>query len=87
MRVTTGHDDAPAALTRVWGKEVRRARKKLRLSLRGLAPLLGVDYRTVWRWEHNQNTPPAAILQRLANLSGLTLGLQFTPEGEPNGTD
>ena len=56
------HGDTPetrATLARLEaGGELHRRRQALGLTLKALAAILGIDWRSVWRWEHGQRTPP-----------------------------
>ena len=51
---------------------VRRIRRRLDVSQRGLAALLGVSQSAVARWETGRTSPRVSTLERLLELAGLT---------------
>lgn len=55
---------------------VRRVRRILDVSQRGLAQLLGVSQSTVARWETARTSPRAEVLVQLARMAGLSLVLR-----------
>lgn len=55
---------------------VRRIRRILDVSQRGLAELLGVSQSVVARWETARTSPTAEMLVRLARMAGLSLVLR-----------
>ncbi len=54
------------------GSRIEMARKVAGLSQRELALRLGVDEKTVGRWERGENAPRGRHLQRLAEVTGRT---------------
>jgi len=51
------------------GKDIRKFRKKLGLTQKELAAILGVDQVTVNRWENNKARPSRLALRQLERLS------------------
>lgn len=47
-------------------------REKSGLSLNKLADLINVQMNTVWRWESGRATPSAEMVQKLANVLGIS---------------
>ena len=47
-------------------------RKKAKLTQRELAKALGVQFQTVWRWEHGEREPSLDILKKLCEILGIT---------------
>ena len=50
---------------------VRRVRRILDVSQRGLAAIIGVSQSVVARWETGRTSPRASVLQQLLRLAGL----------------
>ena len=48
------------------GPELRAARRRLRLSQRALAAVLGVPQKTLWRWENGAHPIEHGPILRLA---------------------
>ena len=61
---------------------VRRIRRILDVSQRGLAALLGVSQSVVARWETGRTSPRASVLEDLLRRAGLEVSLQDR-HGEP----
>lgn len=55
---------------KVWGKRIRAARRSRGLTLRQLAPLLGVSHAAVDRWERGVNGPSDALKVSIASWAG-----------------
>jgi len=49
-------------------KEVRRARKRLGLTLDQMAAALDIDRQTWWRWEHGVRIPPPFLWRAIEHL-------------------
>lgn len=58
---------------------VRKARELTGLTQLDLARLMGTDRNSVNRWEMGMHDPSVAVLQRLAQVTGLVLTLEITP--------
>ncbi|MBI3924978.1 MAG: helix-turn-helix transcriptional regulator [Armatimonadetes bacterium] len=63
----------------MWGSQIREARLQLDWTIADLARAVGVSYRTIIRWEHDQNFPAPEVLQKLANVTGTILEVSFHP--------
>jgi HTH-type transcriptional regulator/antitoxin HipB len=61
---------------------VRRVRRILDVSQRGLAARLGVSQSVVARWETGRTSPRAAVLERLLRMAGLRARLADETTGE-----
>jgi transcriptional regulator with XRE-family HTH domain len=61
------------------GFRIRTARKARRLTQKELAARLGVDVRTVIRWEQNHNEPGRAERKRIALTLGVKRGYLDAP--------
>jgi transcriptional regulator with XRE-family HTH domain len=61
---------------------VRRVRRVLDVSQRGLAALLGVSQSVVARWETGRTSPRASVLQHLLRLAGLGSRMTDIETGE-----
>lgn len=61
---------------------VRRIRRRLDVSQRGLAALLGISQSVVARWETGRTSPRVCDLERLLELAGLTARVQDDEGGE-----
>jgi transcriptional regulator with XRE-family HTH domain len=61
---------------------VRRIRRILDVSQRGLAALLGVSQSVVARWETGRTSPRVSVVQRLFGLAGLRAEVRDTESGE-----
>lgn len=72
---------------------VRRVRRILDVSQRGLAALLDVSQSVVARWETGRVSPRASVLHELLTLAGLTVairdeeGAEVTPMRDDGGRD
>lgn len=64
---------------------VRRVRRILDVSQRGLAALLEVSQSVVARWETGRTSPRANVLQHLLSLAGLRPSVHDTDTGEEVG--
>ncbi|MBC2934497.1 helix-turn-helix domain-containing protein [Nocardioides sp. zg-1228] len=62
---------------------VRRIRRILDVSQRGLAEVLGVSQSMVARWETARTSPRANVLQQLLRLAGIGVALRDEWTGEP----
>lgn len=60
---------------------VRRIRRILDVSQRGLAALLGVSQSAVARWETERTSPRVSVLQRMMRLAGLAVVLHDEESG------
>lgn len=61
---------------------VRRIRRILDVSQRGLARLLGVSQSAVARWETERTSPRVSVLQRMLRLGGVAVSLHDESTGE-----
>ncbi|MDR7253451.1 HTH-type transcriptional regulator/antitoxin HipB [Nocardioides sp. BE266] len=61
---------------------VRRVRRILDVSQRGLAKLLGVSQSVVARWETGRTSPRAIVLHRLLDMANVKIGLTDKDSGE-----
>jgi HTH-type transcriptional regulator/antitoxin HipB len=61
---------------------VRRIRRILNVSQRGLAALLGVSQSAVARWETERTSPRVSVLQQMLSLAGLAVTLHEEESGE-----
>ena len=61
---------------------VRRIRRILDVSQRGLAALLGVSQSVVARWETGRTSPRATVLHRLLELAHVEVGFRDKDSGE-----
>ncbi|RYB93272.1 XRE family transcriptional regulator [Nocardioides oleivorans] len=61
---------------------VRRIRRILDVSQRGLAALIGVSQSVVARWETGRTSPRAAVLLRLLRMAEVGVELHDVPSGE-----
>ena len=64
---------------------VRRIRRILDVSQRGLAVILEVSQSVVARWETGRTSPRASVLQRLLRLAGLHASVRDDETGEEVG--
>ena len=64
---------------------VRRIRRILDVSQRGLAALLEVSQSVVARWETGRTSPRARVLQRLLTMAGLRASVHSEETGEEVG--
>ena len=62
---------------------VRRIRRILDVSQRGLAELLGVSQSVVARWETERTSPRVSVLQQMLRLAGVAVALHDEDSGEP----
>ncbi|MDR7254504.1 HTH-type transcriptional regulator/antitoxin HipB [Nocardioides sp. BE266] len=62
---------------------VRRIRRILDVSQRGLAAILGVSQSVVARWETGRTSPRVDVLQRMLRLAGVKVELRDEATGEP----
>jgi transcriptional regulator with XRE-family HTH domain len=60
---------------------VRRVRRILDVSQRGLAGLLGVSQSVVARWETGRTSPRVAVVQQMLQLAGLRVGFSDAETG------
>ena len=51
------------------GKDIKKLRKKLKWTLDRMALSLGVDIRTVQRWESNESRPSRLAQRELSRLA------------------
>jgi HTH-type transcriptional regulator/antitoxin HipB len=61
---------------------VRRVRRRLDVSQRGLAALLEVSQSVIARWETGRTSPRASVLHHLLTLAGLGLSVHHQDTGE-----
>lgn len=61
---------------------VRRIRRILDVSQRGLARLLGVSQSAVARWETERTSPRVSVLQQMLRLAGVAVSLHDESSGE-----
>jgi HTH-type transcriptional regulator/antitoxin HipB len=61
---------------------IRRIRRILDVSQRGLAALLGVSQSAVARWETERTSPRVSVLQRMLSLAGIEVALHEEESGE-----
>ena len=61
---------------------IRRVRRILDLSQRGLAALLGVSQSVVARWETERTSPRVSVLLRMLRLAGVEVALHDAESGE-----
>ena len=61
---------------------IRRIRRILDVSQRGLAALLGVSQSAVARWETERTSPRVSVLQRMLSLAGVEVALHDEKSGE-----
>ena len=61
---------------------VRRIRRILDVSQRGLAALLEVSQSVVARWETERTSPRVSVLQQMLRLAGITVALHDEESGE-----
>ena len=61
---------------------VRRIRRILDVSQRGLAELLEVSQSVVARWETERTSPRVSVLQEMLRLAGITVALHDEESGE-----
>lgn len=52
--------------------EIRRNRKRLKLTLAGLSQLLGISMATLVRWERGKFEPGADKLMKMAKIFGIS---------------
>ena len=64
---------------------VRRIRRILDVSQRGLAALLGVSQSAVARWETGRTSPRVSVLERLLRMAGLRMDFHDEDTGEEVG--
>jgi transcriptional regulator with XRE-family HTH domain/Zn-dependent peptidase ImmA (M78 family) len=69
------------------GTRLTEARERRRLSQEEVAGLLGVSRVLVSHWERGQRRPSEQMLERLAQIYGVTLAELLEPEGEPARSD
>ena len=61
---------------------IRRIRRILDVSQRGLAELLGVSQSAVARWETERTSPRVSVLQQMLSLAGVAVALHEEESGE-----
>jgi HTH-type transcriptional regulator/antitoxin HipB len=61
---------------------IRRIRRILDVSQRGLAELLGVSQSAVARWETERTSPRVSVLQQMLRLAGIAVTLHDEESGE-----
>ena len=61
---------------------VRRIRRILDVSQRGLAALLEVSQSVVARWETERTSPRVSVLQQMLHLAGITVALHDEASGD-----
>jgi transcriptional regulator with XRE-family HTH domain len=76
-RVPIVREDSPKRLVEVareetFGARLRRLRKERRISLIGLARLVGAAKPTVWKWETDRARPRPKMLEALAVALGVS---------------
>jgi HTH-type transcriptional regulator/antitoxin HipB len=61
---------------------IRRIRRILDVSQRGLGELLGVSQSVVARWETERTSPRVSVLQQMLRLAGISVALHDEESGE-----
>jgi Zn-dependent peptidase ImmA (M78 family)/transcriptional regulator with XRE-family HTH domain len=69
------------------GPRLVQARENRRLSQEAVAGLLGVSRVLVSHWERGERQPSAQVLERLAEIYGVTLQALLEPDKEPSPSD
>src|SRR6266545_4153019 len=72
--IPSDRTEAPKAMENELGSRLVQARESRRLSQEAVAGLLGVSRVLVSHWERGERQPSAQVLERLAEIYGVTLG-------------
>lgn len=68
----------------MFGENLKKYRKRAGLTQSQLGDCLGIDYSHVGKWERNVNRPRLEMVEKIANVLGVSISNLYSHAGDTN---